>query len=1055
MTSARIDLLTRYLPGRWLAAVATIVLLLGPVGAAAQTPTIRVVADSSGSRLQVDGRDFMVLGMNWDYYPIGTNYLYSLWSQPDDVVKAALDREMPLLRNMGVNAIRQYVGISPRWVQYIYERYHIYTAIDATLGRYGVTVHGVFTASTNYGDPATRSELLAEATAMVDEYKGVPGVLMYLLGNENNFGLTWKSAATEALPVGERDTLRARDLYSFFNEAVSAVKARDTNHPVGLVNGDIQYLNLIAEEVHGLDFLGVNEYRGISAGDVFQRVKGALGVPVVFTEFGCDAWNAKEVREDQQMQARYLLGQWEEIYEQSASKGRVGNAIGGFTFQWSDGWWKAGMDVGLDVHDVTASWSHPGYDDYVPGENNMNEEWWGITAKGWPDAHGLFALYPRAAYYGLQRAYTLDPYAPGTNLAAIRAHFDAIDPSALVLQARGDHAASVADVLEKVRVTDLRLDLRTYSTGGSHISTPTSNTPQQALPSFRGFDHLESFYAGFTAQPTPAVTGTVDFNVLGNVPVNPIDEIYYENRGRTRTLVSDSGNVTVPGIERIKVYHATFTWDSRWFSLNGFYRTGHYHWGYEGDFFGLYREANYGPNIDLYNADAPLGFELSGKQALGGLKIAFGPQLWWGADPALLAKQQVTIGPFKATGIYEEDVSRYSTTLTTSSVVPLPPTRKATLDLATNWRGLGIEVGGIWSGSTKVGQPYQIASSEAGPYSVLVDTVRASDAFGGKIKLTYQSGRWNWYAQSAAMGIVADGGPTSALTYTGWWLKDSGSGNQYNFLTGLALNMGNFQIAPNFLYQKPIVGPMPSGVPAPGRPRNILQDPFAVRANREETAGELLLTYDPTPATWMYAWNSDEIEDARFAASLGFIYRHLPTSQDAAIGVMANGTTFVFPGAAPAHDLWETHVRVISKHESGLGIIANLYAGTGQANGSDPRLIHRWGGDARIVLGSLKFQTFVKVNDWGPYDYQRDDNLTFPLQLMGDLAYVLGKPKWFDLPMTEIGVRGTWRSLNQFSPRYCPVRLLDATGAMTCAPTAPGATGNEWEIRTYLSVSIL
>jgi hypothetical protein len=37
-------------------------------------------------KLVVDGKDFMV-GMNWDYYPIGTNFNYSLWKQPDDVIK--------------------------------------------------------------------------------------------------------------------------------------------------------------------------------------------------------------------------------------------------------------------------------------------------------------------------------------------------------------------------------------------------------------------------------------------------------------------------------------------------------------------------------------------------------------------------------------------------------------------------------------------------------------------------------------------------------------------------------------------------------------------------------------------------------------------------------------------------------------------------------------------------------------------------------------------------------------------------------------------------------
>ena len=65
----------------------------------------------AGSRLQVAGRDFLVRGMNWDYIPIGQNYAFDLWSQPEPVITAALDREMSLLAGMGVNAIRIYAGI--------------------------------------------------------------------------------------------------------------------------------------------------------------------------------------------------------------------------------------------------------------------------------------------------------------------------------------------------------------------------------------------------------------------------------------------------------------------------------------------------------------------------------------------------------------------------------------------------------------------------------------------------------------------------------------------------------------------------------------------------------------------------------------------------------------------------------------------------------------------------------------------------------------------------------------------------------------------------------
>ena len=128
------------------------------------------------------------------------------------------------------------------------------------------------------------------------------------------------------------------------------------------------------------------------------------------------------------MQARYLVGQWQEIYEQSAGKGRVGNAIGGMIFQWSDGWWKFRQEERLDIHDTNASWPNGAYpEDYVEGENNMNEEWWGITPRV-PDHRGLYDVYPRAAYYALREAFTLDPYAPARPGPTSAPHFATIRP---------------------------------------------------------------------------------------------------------------------------------------------------------------------------------------------------------------------------------------------------------------------------------------------------------------------------------------------------------------------------------------------------------------------------------------------------------------------------------------------------------------------------------------------------------------------------------------------------------------------------------------------------
>jgi len=44
---------------------------------------------------------------------------------------------------------------------------------------------------------------------IVKKYKNVPGILMYALGNENNYGLEWKSFEIENLPKTERIDVRA------------------------------------------------------------------------------------------------------------------------------------------------------------------------------------------------------------------------------------------------------------------------------------------------------------------------------------------------------------------------------------------------------------------------------------------------------------------------------------------------------------------------------------------------------------------------------------------------------------------------------------------------------------------------------------------------------------------------------------------------------------------------------------------------------------------------------------------------------------------------------
>jgi len=1028
-------------------------------GLKAQADNVEVVNQNDGMRLLVNGKALMINGMNWDYFPVGTNYSYSLWNQSDEFIKKSLDDEMSLLRYMGVNAIRVYAGIPKQWIEYIYKEYGIYTMLNHSFGRYGLTLDGAWYPNTDYSDPRVIDLLMKETAALVEEYKNTPGLLLYLLGNENNYGLFWEGAETEDIPVAERkSTAKALDMYKLFNKATVGMKAIDKSHPVAICNGDLLFMEIIVKECKDVDIYGTNMYRGSSFGDAFERVKKEYGKPILFTEFGTDAYNEVTQEEDQASQAKYLVKNWKEIYENAAGLGKSGNSIGGFTFQFSDGWWKFGQTKNLSIHDVNASWANGGYlHDFVQGENNMNEEWFGICAKGPTNTMGHYSLYPRAAYYALNEVHHFNPYTDANTAADVNNFFNKIELAGAELKSRGDKATLEGARNSKIRMSRFTAEFTTFNTGGTFTATPQSPDPNyQTFPTKQGFDHMQSFFVGVEANPASNMTASVDFNVLGNVAQNPIDQIFYENRGRPVIVNTDNGNTTLESVNRLQVYQASYNWSHKYFNLKGFYRTGHYHWGYEGDFFGLYPEANYGPVIDIYNGLAPLGMEFEGKKQLKNLKVAFGPQLWWGANPAVLIKYSKEIHKFKITGVFHEDLQQQQFT-ESSFAIPQPKTRRLGLNVNRSFGKFKVDAGGLWGGQPLVGREIQVVREVNGEQQVFQDQVKASDTWGGKFKLTYAGGKFNWYAQTAAMGLVANGSADNTMTFTGWRLKDSGSGNQLNFLSGFTYGIGNFQVAPNFLWQKPIEGPIPADLPAPARPRNILEDPFVVRGNRETVAGELLFTYDPTPGTWMYEWDNDRSEDASTAVSAGVVYRHLPTIQDAAIGILPDGRTlFAFPGSAPAQDLWEVNARVVSKISKKFGFISTLYAGDAQANGSDERLVRRYGLDVKMIAKTFKVMSFIRFNDWGPYDYHRDFNLTFPFQCMLDFSANLGQPDWLNMPGTRLGIRGTYRTLDKYSPRYAPVYTIDASGASVPDPNAIGfGNGNEWEIRVYLHINIL
>ena len=258
------------------------------------------------------------------------------------------------------------------------------------------------------------------------------------------------------------------------------IKKLDPDHPVGIVNGDLQYLDLIAELCPDIDFIGVNAYRGPTFSDLFHKVKTALNKPVIFMETGCDAYHAAAGKEEQLSQSKIIHRNWSDIYRNTMKNGGSGNCLGGLHFQWADEWWKQGQQHDLSTHNTVGGWHHAAYTHDAAAEKNMNEEWFGVCAIS-PKSDGKAHLIrPRAAYFALKDLWQHDPY----SLNSAKVNALAFDEDSAVKQAQ--EATNQFKELETKAETPyhqahkLKLPAVIYREGGEEFSwIPSGVMPER------------------------------------------------------------------------------------------------------------------------------------------------------------------------------------------------------------------------------------------------------------------------------------------------------------------------------------------------------------------------------------------------------------------------------------------------------------------------------------------------------------------------------------------------------------------------------------------------
>jgi hypothetical protein len=355
-------------------------------------------------RLIVNGAPYIVKGVCYNPIAIGSNHEYDWWS--DKAKPWIVDGK--LMKEMGVNTVRLYQAHEDseevkQVIRDLYNLYGIRTLLGDWLGFWEYPCPF-------YGDKKFQDKVSQQVLEMVRLYKDEPGILGWILGNENNYSCLghvnpWSSPEVDLEPDPQKQrAMRAKIYYSFVNDISKEIHKIDKNHPVGLGNGELVGLEFANKFCTDVDFVACIIYRGKTFGNLFKSLRMTFDKPVLLAEFGADAYDAYLQKEDQDMQAFFLQSQWDQIYENSANnKIGEGNCIGGTVFEWTDEWWKHNPDnpEGWKIHDTQNGWSNGSYyfDIRAAGNKNMDEEWFGIVALDEQLESGLNKRMPRKAYY--------------------------------------------------------------------------------------------------------------------------------------------------------------------------------------------------------------------------------------------------------------------------------------------------------------------------------------------------------------------------------------------------------------------------------------------------------------------------------------------------------------------------------------------------------------------------------------------------------------------------------------------------------------------------------
>ncbi len=320
--------------------------------------------------------------------------------------------DFQLMKDMGVNTIRLYHhSTNKQLLKDGYDKYGFMYLMGDFLGMYAAGSGADWYAGTDYTNEEQKKKMMESVRQVVMEYKDEPYILMWVLGNENNYG--YPGTPDVEPGMGCRAKLQPDAYYAFVNDVAKMIKSIDPNHPVAICNGETVYLNYFAKYCPDVDVFGANVYRGPNGfgRTYWEDIKDLTGRPSIITEYGCPSYFKDDPEKGEELQAEYHKGNWEDIAFNMAGSG-FGNALGGVCFEWVDEWWKAGPPPQLDP----AKQEPEGWDyktkSKTPGnfrgpfpDGWLHEEYLGVTSQG-NGSDSPFLRQIKKAYYWYKENWT-------------------------------------------------------------------------------------------------------------------------------------------------------------------------------------------------------------------------------------------------------------------------------------------------------------------------------------------------------------------------------------------------------------------------------------------------------------------------------------------------------------------------------------------------------------------------------------------------------------------------------------------------------------------------